>query len=170
MTSKEILEFEVALLLLKYGRKSILQALAGREQISEVEIQSELQALTLAQRNSKAKKKSSPKPFDINSIVRTEDEKGRLLRELNAKFENRTFLPELKDVKRFFDRHGKENKNIKSRAASHGALFRYISTFDVTELKKIIATPAAKSEFSSLGLISDEILKNSNLKRNDETS
>ncbi|MCL9802561.1 hypothetical protein [Pseudomonas sp. AKS31] len=168
MKSKEILDLEVALLFLRYGRKTVFQAIARHEHLSEGEIQREIEALFLRQHGLAVKKRNAVKQFHLNSVLSSDDEKNNLLQELYAKFENRTFLPELKDVKRFFDRYGKDQKNLKSRASAQSVLFRFLANLEVVELKKILATPVFKGEFSSLGLISDEILRNSISKRSDE--
>lgn len=80
------------------------------------------------------------------------------MRQLCARFDNRTFLPELKDVKRFFDRHGRPATVWKSRALAQASLFRVLADASMSELKTLLAEEPVGSNVSSLGLISDEIL------------
>jgi hypothetical protein len=168
MTPREILDLEISLLLLKHSRRSVLQAIARRERLSDDVVEQEFRSLLSVNNASNRKKKSSPKPFDIDSVISGREDKALLLRELNARFENRTFLPELKDVKRFFDRHGGHSTVLKSRILSQSSLFRLMADLEVVELKKLTLESPTQREFSSLGLISDEILRHSKNRKDNE--
>lgn len=157
MTPLEILDLEVCLLLLKHGKHSLLRVIARRLNLSEQELSLELERLRRADL-SLARKKSSGGPFMLDSLLTGREEKADALRQLNSRFENRTFLPELKDVKRFFDRHGKQPISWKSRTMAQRALFRFLADLPESDLRRLLAEPPASKEVSSLGLISDEIL------------
>lgn len=156
MTSREFLDLEVSLLLLKYGHRSLLQAVARRMQLSDKELRLELDKLLYAEHTSP--KKSPPTPFVLNSMLIGREEKADYLRQLNARFENRTFLSELKDIRRFFERRGKSVPKWKSRVLAQTSLFQLLADLDILELQKILADHPIGGEISSLGLISDEIL------------
>lgn len=158
MTPREILDLEVSLLLLKHGKLALLQAIARRMQLSDEDLQLELEKLQHSEYVSLAKKKNIPKPFVIDSILVGREEKAEFLRQLCARFDNRTFFPELKDVKRFFERHGRPAVAWKSRLLAQESLFSVLADLDVSELKKLLAEAPTSTEVSSLGLISDEIL------------
>ncbi|UOK37216.1 hypothetical protein MJP36_22355 [Pseudomonas palleroniana] len=168
MTPTEMLDLEVSLLLLKYGKQRVLQSVARREGVPDIVIERELK-LGLFSKVSSDKRRAAPsKPFSIDSIVTDNSEKSLILRDLNAKFENRRFLPEFKDVKRFYERYGGRSALLKSRAASQTGLFKMLSNFELSELKKLTVEPPAQNEFSDLGLISDEILRHGKIKTNDQ--
>lgn len=158
MTQREFLELEVSLILLKYGKEALLKTLARRMQLSDEALRLELEKLALRAEYPSASKKKAIRPFSLDSVLIGREEKAGPLRQLCARFENRTFLPELKDVKRFFDRHGMPAPIWKSRSLAQASLFRFLADLDVTELYKLLDEGPAGAEASSLGLISDEIL------------
>jgi hypothetical protein len=158
MTPREFLDLEVSLILLKHGKEALLQSVARRMQLSDESLRLELDKLLRAEYALSSKKKSATRPFVLDSVLVGREEKADYLRQLCARFENRTFLSELKDVKRFFDRQGRSAPTWKSRALAQASLFRVLADLDVSELKKLLAQGPAGTEVSSLGLISDEIL------------
>ena len=158
MTPREFLDLEVSLILLKHGKEALLQAVARRMQLSDEALRLELDTLLHAKFASSSKKKSVAKPFVLDSVLIGREEKADYLRQLCARFENRTFLSELKDVKRFFDRHGRSAPTWKSRVLAQASLFQFLADLHVSELKKLLDEAPTGTEVSSLGLISDEIL------------
>lgn len=158
MTSREFLDYEVSLLLLRHGKEALLSSVARRIGLSDDVLRQELGALLHAKNVRPAeKKKLAPKQFELDPLLIGREDKASYLRQLCARFDNRTFLPELKDVKRFLDRHG-QSHNAKSRALAQAALFQVLADLDVSELLKLLAESLVGVETSSLGLISDEIL------------
>lgn len=158
MTSQEFLDLEVCLLLVKHGKRAVLRAMARRMQASDEALEAELEKLRRAEYVSSARKKRAAGVFEIDSLLLGSDDKAHSLRQLFARYENRTFLPELKDVTRFFDRHGKPTPKWKSRVLAAGPLFRFIGDLPIAEIEKLLAEAPSKTEVSSLGMIADEIL------------
>jgi|ERR1700722_4492172 len=158
MKSKELLDLEVSLLLLKYGRSGVLQSIARRMRLSEEVLELELEKLLRPEYAPRPKKGGYTKPFDINSVIVGHEDKAEYLRELHRRFENRTFLSELKDVKRLFDRHGRSANTWKSRKNAEASVFRFLANLDASELQAILSDVSTGPDVSSLGIISDEIL------------
>lgn len=159
MNPREILDLEVSLLLLKHGRHALLQAIARRMHLSDDALKLEFERLLRIENGSASrKKKSPPKPFVLDTVLVGHEEKAEYLRQLHTRFENRTFLAELKDVRRLFDRHRLLVPQWKSRTNAGASVFRFLANLDVAELKKILADVSAGPDVSSLGIISDEIL------------
>ncbi len=158
MNPREILDLEVSLLLLKHGRHALLQAIARRMQLSDDALKLELERLLRLEFSTVSRKKGPPKPFVLDTVLVGHGEKAEYLRQLHTRFENRTFLAELKDVRRLFDRHRRVIPRWKSRTNAEASVFRFLANLDVAELKKILADVSAGPDVSSLGIISDEIL------------
>ncbi|MEE4375872.1 hypothetical protein V2K58_18030 [Pseudomonas alliivorans] len=158
MTAKELVDIDVSLILLRYGRAAVLNAIAHRVGVSEEELVGEIERLRVAKDVSIAKKKKLGGRFNLEPILVGNNEKAECLKKLSERFDNRTFLPELKDLKRFFERHGSSASSIKSRASAQTKLFRMLATFSKRDLEKILAEAPDRPRVSSLGLISDEIL------------
>lgn len=158
MSPQEILDLEVSLLLIKYGKESLFKTIAKRLEIDEAILNNELQILLNSKSFSKNKKRNPPKPFAIDSVIKGKEEKSNYLRQLFSRFENKTFLPELKDVKRFFDRY--EMSAPKSRLLAKAHLFKFLAELEISELEKLLDQKTTSiRESSALGLISDEILR-----------
>jgi hypothetical protein len=157
MKSSTYLEYEVALLLAKYGKDAVLKALAPKLQLSHEELESILNELPRKKESVRSRKV----PANIDSIddfTREHPEKAEYLRKLHDRFQKRTFLPELRDVKRFFERQSWDLGRIKSRADSFRRLFKLLAELDLPELEGLCdAQP--EGAYSSLGVISDQILR-----------
>jgi hypothetical protein len=157
MMSSMYLDYEVALLLAKYGKDAVLNALAQKVQLSHEELESLLKELP----NKKPGARSKRRPSVVDSIDQLSREhptKAHLLRTLHGRFQNRTFLTELRDVRRFFEQHSRDFGSTKSRAESLPRLLKVLAELDLPELNALCQAEP-QSAYSSLGLISDEILR-----------
>ncbi len=157
MTTPRFLEYEIALLLAKYGKSAVLKVLAQKINCSEAELEVLLTAIE------KQKKTPHHKPATLASdqletVVSQHPEKSVQLRALYARFQNRTFLPELRDVRRFFEQHSENLGHTKSRAASLPKLLMLLVELKPAELDELYKAREL-GEYSSLGIISDEILR-----------
>jgi hypothetical protein len=157
MMSSTYLEYEVALLFAKYGKSAVLNALATKMQLSPEELESLLQEIP--SKKAQARSRKTPAAVDsIAEIVREHPAKAHLVRTLHGRFQNRTFLPELRDVRRFFEQHSRNLGAIKSRTESFRRLFKLLAELDLPELDTLCQAEP-QSAYSSLGVISDEILR-----------
>jgi len=157
MSSPKFLDYEVALLLAKYGKSAVVNALAKRLELTPDQLEVILQ--TLPNERSVPRSSKKPPPADVLKQLASEyPNKAHLFQTLLERFENRTFLPELRDVRRFFERHARPLGASKSRAESVKKVFRLLAELDVGELEALCQAQP-ESAYSSLGLISDEILR-----------
>lgn len=157
ISSQKFLDYEVALLLVKYGKNSVLGALGKQLELTPDQLETLLQSPPA--RKSNARPKRSPSLIDlVTRLVQQHANKADALRKLCARLENRTFLPELKDVRRFFDRHGQPLGSTKSRSEALPRVLKLLAELDVNELEGLCQSQPENTR-SSLGLISDEILR-----------
>lgn len=164
MTPKEIIDLEISLALLKYGKDTVLKAIARKLNVTDEVLRTELDQMLKVQLplGIKKKKMSAHKSFDIGSVKTGDKQKDDYLIKLYTKFNNKTFLPELKDVNRIFDRHGKTVPKLKSRELAKPQLFKFLSELEVSILQKMHDNTPAHTNESALGLIADEILNRNN--------
>lgn len=151
------LEYEVALILAKYGKSAVLGVLSQKLDLTQDELQSALKAGP----DKKTSKQSHPRLLDpepIEAIVRQYPKKAKYLRELCDRFQDRSFLPELRDVKRFFEQRSRPFGSTKSRADSLSRLLQILAEMDSSELA-VLCEATATGAYSSLGIIADEILR-----------
>jgi hypothetical protein len=157
MSSSKFLDYEVALLFAKYGKNAVLDAVAKKLQLRSDELEAILQTALNEKPISHAGKRPSPAEL-IAQLTKECPSKAQFLRTLHTRFENRVFLPELRDVKRFFERHGRHLGSSKSRAESVTKVLTLLAELDVAELEALChAQP--ENEYSSLAIISDAILR-----------
>jgi hypothetical protein len=157
MGTQDLLQYEIVLLLAKYGEKQVLKALADHLGVTHEALEASLKAIhTLVPRVTK-KKRPDPQTT-IDSLVTQHPDKAEYLRILLSRFQNRTFLSEFKDVKQFFHRRGSDLGKVKARAAVVPKLFKLLATLDTKELT-ILCEDVRTGDYSSLGILADEIMK-----------
>jgi len=153
MTS--FLDYEVALLFAKYGKQALLKAVAEKMHLSQEELESLLN--DILQRPISTTKKR-PIAESLERLVQQHPDKADLLRALRDRFHNRTFLPELRDVRRLFEQRGQSLGSAKSRADTLPRLLHLLAELSTSELEAL-GQSRAEGSYSSLGLISDEIMR-----------
>ncbi len=152
------LDYDVTLLLARYGEKSVLSALSKALDLSEAELQAKLsQVKQLQPKKTGARPRVDPS-VGVERLFTEHPQKAQYLRTLFSRYQRRSFLPELKDVQRFFDGKSIERKRFKSRAEASQQVFKLLATHSEQELAALCQEPE-QSEYSSLGLISDEIMR-----------
>lgn len=153
---KDLLNIEIRLLIQKYGYQAIMQSLAD---IKETSIE-EITDLVIALENSK-KQANNPKKAknDIDLILKqvANHDNSELLIELLNRFQNKTFLPQLKDVKRFLERLGMNVGNINLRASSAKKLFGKLQSLRKEELESILEEVPINGE-SAFSALANEII------------
>ena len=158
MTSAKIIDYEIILLLTKYGRNKVIDALAKQLNTSREDLDARLREMTTAKptpRSQPTKRRSQADP--LPAVIAKYPDKAEPLRILHDRFLNRTFLPELRDVRRFFDRRGWDFGRIQTRAKSLSSLLDLLAELEIAELKELCATPHP-ADYSALAVIADEIL------------
>ena len=157
MSADEILELELSLLLINYGERKVMKSLARVNGLNDNELESKLKRIHQLEKKPRSRK-SVDGSKAIEAIISRHPEKSQLLNLLHSRFESRSFLPELKDVKRLFNRHSTHSTKLKSRNASAVRVFRLLASLDENELQKL-TEEQDRTNYSSLGVISDEIMK-----------
>jgi hypothetical protein len=149
------LKLEMRLVLLRYGRRAIVEALADMGEQTPEDIERELAAA----QEKKTSRRSVPKlPVDlIADACRDRPEIAEILRTFVTRFENRSFLPKLRDIERFLDRVGFPHGRMKSRRAAVGHVIKALSQINADELRRLAALPSPQGE-SDYALLAREIM------------
>jgi MinD-like ATPase involved in chromosome partitioning or flagellar assembly len=157
ITSSQFLDYEVALLLAKYGKSALLAAFAKQLQLTADELEAFLKTPLSDKPAPRSTKRSSPVDL-VEQLAQECPNKAQFLRTLHGRFGDRTFLPELRDVKRFFEQHDRPFGTSRSRAETLHKVLRLLAELDVAELERLCQIQP-ESTYSSLAVISDEILR-----------
>jgi hypothetical protein len=164
--TNQLLEIDVRLLVLRYGRQRILKVLARLGEQTPEDLERQLQRVEQrpnAQRATKPRQSLS----DVLAVeCRERPELAEPLRAIAVNFENRTFLPHLRDVQRFLDRMG-ASQHAKSRAETGPALIRALSKLKREELV-MLAARAGSARESDYSLLSRAIMGAAPAKPRDE--
>jgi hypothetical protein len=158
MTSKEYLSLHLSLLLAQHGEPSVLEALAPLLGSSPADLHARLVDVRKIGHSRPKKKAEAPKAgASFEALLAEHPEKADVLRKIQARFVARTYLPELKDVRRFLDRHGQPSTSLKKRDEGFARVARQLVHLTLDELQSVLAEQGS-SGYSSLGVISDQIL------------
>jgi hypothetical protein len=144
--SDELLEIDLRLLLLRYGRQKVLQALAHLTDESAEQLH---QRLVVVEEKRAKPKSRKPPPAIIDVVKTAAADRPELLdplRTLAVEFENRTFLPQLRDVERFLDRIGAAHGKLKSRSAAAPVLIRALAKLSRDDLAKLASHDKGQGE------------------------
>lgn len=154
---KNLLIYDIALLLVRHGHSPVMRELARQMGLSEHDFMNELDRLRkISEKPPVSKRKASE--FSIQKMAKGHPEIEHEIALLDARYENRTFLPELRDVKRFLERNGRPSSSLKSRQSSKKKVFEALLRFDKVQLRDILDERVYSSN-SALGIISDQILR-----------
>jgi hypothetical protein len=151
----ELLDIELRILLLRYGKARVSEALARLEQPTIAELESEIG--TAAKRKTSAKKKAISAVEFAARISSDQPECSQALQALAVRYDNRAFLPHLRDVRRFLEQCGMPNGSVKSRADATRSVFTTLAGLGAQELKKLADSPEAPGE-SDYALLAKEIM------------
>jgi hypothetical protein len=151
----ELLKIELRILVLRHGRRNVLEALAslGNETAEEIE-----REIDLAEKR-KASRKSKPiSAIEIASeLCRDKPESIDTLTKLANRYENRTFLPELRDVKRFLERSGVKHSKVSSRRAAARQVLTVLNQLSMEDLKRLTSAAETHGD-SDFALLAKEIM------------
>jgi hypothetical protein len=156
MSSPNFLDYEVALMLAKYGKRNLLNALAQKLDMTTDQLEVLLRTPPRKRPATRPGGRHSSQDI-LNQLVSEYPEKGYQLQRLHERFLNRTFLPELRDTRRFLEEHSRPAGTLKSRAASVEKVLRLLADLHLEELESL-SQSRGEDEYSSLAVISDAIL------------
>jgi hypothetical protein len=151
----DLLNIELRLLLLRHGRRNVLRALATITNQTPEQIETEV---TLAEkRKASGKRKTVSTDELVGQLSREKPESADMLQTLATRYENRTFLPHLRDVQRFLDRAGYSRGRLRSRREAGRQVLRVLSQLGVEDLKRLVASPEGQGD-SDYALLARQIM------------
>lgn len=132
------------MLLAKYGVNRVLESIAKRRDMSVEEIERELRRLEETRKKSRTSHRKTAKEIVDKAKVEN-PEKRQILVSLASRFDNKTFLPELRDARRLLERFNSNQKSLKSRADAAPLVFRLLARLPIADIREIA------SDFDSSG-------------------
>ena len=153
----QLLEIDVRLLVLRYGRQRVLNVLARLSEQTMEQLEQQLRAIEQKPKAGRTKKSKQSLIDVVASEYRERPDIAEPLRAIAVRFENRVFLPNLRDVHRFLDRIGASQGTLKSRAVAGPVLIHELSKLPREELHRLAASDGSPRE-SDYSLLSRAIM------------
>jgi len=155
MNSKELINFETRLLLVKYGSNAVLEALAGIKNVSIDELHERLGRVEAAR--SRRREKVVKSPDTLVQELRLPEERMAAIKTIASHYQSRRLFPNLRDVSSFLRRHGVEAKRFKSRNDAFPKLLRVLALLDTRELRSIV-DDADRSDSADFAMLADRLM------------
>lgn len=140
----KLLEIKLRVLLLQHGRKEVIQALAalGEQTLDEVEAK-----LRAAEQSKPLRQRKPISALDtLAEIAPERPDTTETLRKLATRYDNRSFLPQLRDVHRFLESLGASHKNAKSRHEAARQVVRALARLSPEELRRYAAASEEQTD------------------------
>lgn len=166
--SDQLLQLEVRLLVLRYGRRAVLGALAQLGNQSLEEVESELSALE-ARKIVRKPRAAVTTESVISTTFADRPADIPMVEALVRRYENKTFLPQLRDVQRFIDRAGGPRGRLKSRLTALHQFIKSLSKMSSADIE-LLASDSDRSGKSDYELLAREIMGTSHALRPDRPS
>lgn len=151
MTDKDFLRIELELLVLRCGRKAVIDAVSMLEGTTAENLEKEIQR---RKANKKIKLPRVEKTAeDILGLLNVDDESRRTIMSLVEKFRSKVYLPNLRDAVTFLHRAGVARRNLKSRQDALIPIIKALSEMSKAQLHTIqrdLQDYGGQSDFSLL--------------------
>lgn len=154
MTEDPLINLEVRFLLARYGRERLLKAIA---QVGKVEFSELVSALeTYESRDRVSRKRKTENSADLVAKLNLGDDIKPLVQKLGLDFEVGSFLPQLREVRRFLASCGIK-ATVKSRREALPKVIEALGNCGIERLHEL-NDKTGDSRRGDLGLIADQIL------------
>ena len=157
-----VLDLSLRLLVAQHGQTRVIEALSAIQEVDLEIVRSEIEACGNRARRGKTQRlprKSIEE--EIREAQPDSHEAEVVIRKLAHAYENKEFLPELRDVRRFVEAHStvptkSVPSKLRSRADAFTAVIGVLARCSLDELHLLDRRTRAKG--SDLGIITDQIL------------
>lgn len=159
--TKTLLDLELRLLIAQHGKTRVSKALSAIGEVDLTEINVEIKAY-----EDKAKRKNTQRRSrkSIEEMVQDANPDSfhakHLIEQLARRFENKEFLPEFREVKRFLESRRVPVAKFRSRAEALPTVIRLLAQSTIDDLQAL--DEKKQSLGSDLGIITDQILGRGN--------
>lgn len=134
---KEELESKLRSLVRQYGFGRVVQALEGMQQASHTTRNCVSKSGSSVRMKSKSSR-SRPSASMYAAKMKLAPGKHGMVIELASRFEDKTFVPTIGDVRNFFLFYGIKSSRLRSRGSSMVRIFKALASMEETEIKRIL--------------------------------
>ena len=159
--NKDLLGLELRLLIARHGKARINEALSSMEDVSLATLDADVKAYEGKTRRSRARPRSRKSIDDLIQEANPESpDAERYIRKLALAYEDKQFLPEFREVKRFLESRRTSAVKFRSRADALPAVIQVLAQTELDELATL--DERRRSRGGDLGIIANQILGRGN--------
>jgi len=154
--NRTLLDLELRLLVARHGKTEIVEALSTIGDVDLAVVDDDLKGY---ERRRAKKEARGARRKSIEEMVQDANPRPaarRLIGKLARAYDERDFLPELRDVRRFLESRRVSVSTLRSRSDALPTVLRVLAEHDLDELAALDRGRAAGG--SDLGVITDQIL------------
>ena len=155
-----LLDLELRLLIVRHGRAQVSEALSAIDEVDLDAIDSGIKVYEDNTWKNKPQRRPSRPRKSIEEMMRDVKpdsvDAERLIRKLVIAYENKEFLPQFRDVRRFLGSRRIQVEKFRSRAAALPVVLSVLAELQTVRLRELDANRLVGE--SDLGIISDQIL------------
>lgn len=158
MSGPSLLDLEMRLLVARHGREEVSRTLSRIAHVDVAALDSDLRAFESETRK-KPRRTRRPRKT-ANELLAKLDiadlQVRKLMQELGTAYEDRKFLPILRDVRTFLEAKGISTAKIRSRADALAVVLNALSQLSASELRAL--NEERLDDRGGLGMIADHLL------------
>ena len=151
----QFLDLDVRLLVVRHGKRRVLEAIASMSNQSIEGLEDEIRQLEERKKRSGRGVRTATELVDAACQGRLEVHPA--VSTLVGRYENRTFLPQLRQVERFLDQAGVKHGKLKSRSAALPKVVQALASLSPAQLEQF-TEEGMISGVSEFSLLANEIM------------
>ena len=154
---RTFLDLNLRLLIAQHGKTQVSEALSAIEDVDLAATRAEIKTCENKAKRDKVRRRPGK---SIEEIIRNakpdNPETEGVIKKLAHAYENKEFLPELRDVRRFLESRSISPAKFRSRASALSAVVDVLARCKLDELDRLARRSRAQG--GDLGIIADQIL------------
>jgi len=157
MSASDFLRLQLRLFISQFGRKTLVDALAGLSEITSDQLEAEIDARAARKRVKVPKHDKSLE--ELVEVLRIDSEEAkRTILQIGRLYEAKQFLPNLRDADNFLQRSGAPRKSYKSRKSALGAVLKAISEMPFPEMHSLLTQITSSHGQSDYELLANQLM------------
>jgi hypothetical protein len=152
-----LIKIEVRLLAARYGRRRVIEALAAIDNVDLAVIESEIEKFEAKAKQRRQKQRRRKGVPELIEQVDLPDNSRQIVERMAYAYEEKQFLPVLRDVKRFLESQGVAANKLRSRLDALPRVIEVLARQSNEGLEKLVAESQTSAQ-GDLGVIADQIL------------
>jgi hypothetical protein len=157
MNTHDFLKHQFRLLVLQFGRRTVLDAFAAASEASSEQLQDEISKLEAMK---KAKATKLPKSLEdiLSGVHGLSGDHLRAITSLARLYEAKQFLPNLRDAEEFVRRTGGAPRKHKSRKEAMAAVVKALASIPQSESEALLADATRSPGQSDYAILAKQIM------------